>query len=274
MNLDEYRAMVEEEKNQSTQTEVVENAQTEPSAIESVPQAEPEATEVQPVDAEPTSQETTQIEPEVPTSDVYRVDDREYTKSQVEEALTLQSKFIEERKALEEQKREMALQQQYYEAIQKDEAFAQKFAETYNLPFLTKEQQEIKKLNDNYNMLLVKNELAELKANYGDVNEREVIEFAVQRNLATLDDAYNLLQVEKQRVNPRSEAVDVEALKEQIRQEVQRELESKVDTGTIISSRNTTKPVTDDTPTLSPQELKVARNLKMSPTEYAKWRGR
>ena len=272
MNLDQYREMKAQEAAQPIETEVVENVQVEQTPIDSTAQGITQTEQVSeqpPIDGVEAS--VGQTESPVETN-VFDLGGKQYSATEIEEAVTTRANLLQEQARIEQERQQLGLQKQYYDAIQGNPEFAQKFAQTFDLPYMTPEQQKIKELNDNYNQLLVKTELNELRANYGDVDERAVIQFAVERNLSRLEDAYNLMQVEKQQYNPRSESVDVDALKEQIRQELERELQSKVDTSTIIDTRGSSREVVNNAPTLTQQELKVARNLKMTPTEYAKWR--
>lgn len=164
----------------------------------------------------------------------------------------------------------------YYKAITSNPELAKQLSEQHNLPYLTPEQAQIKELNDKYNDLLLEREVDRLQTKYSDFDVKEVLQFAYDRKMENLEDAYFLHRSRKeqtQQTQPtQAQAVDVDAIKEQIRQEIMQELQSsQVDTKSIIQTRDLAQ-VKDTTPTLSERELKIARGMKLTPEEYAKWR--
>jgi phage I-like protein len=124
--------------------------------------------------------------------------------------------------------------------------------------------------------LRLQQEVATLSSKYADFDVNEVINFAVNREMTNLEDAYLLnkqykgftapQQVNTQTVQPTA-SVDVEALKAQIRAELQAEM----NTSTIISGSGQA-PSTPNPIQLSDAEMRVAKKMGLSPEEYAKWR--
>lgn len=270
MNLDEYREMKAAE--QSTETEGAVDVQAVEATTTSTEQTVQTETQTTGVSAEQGSQETAQIESSTAPSSVYDLGGKQYTTEELEALVTNQSKLLEEKREIERLREQNKIQSEYYNKIQENPEFAKQFASTFNLPYLTPEQQKLKEMNDNYNLLLVKTEMNDLKHKYGDIDEKSVIELAIERNLNSLEDAYLVLEARKAQSNPRGKDVDLEALQEQIRQQVLAELQSKVDTSSIIDTRISGKEVVDNTPKLTPAELRVASAMKMKPEEYAKWK--
>lgn len=107
--------------------------------------------------------------------------------------------------------------------------------------------------------------ISELKTQYKDFDEDKVIEFAEQHEIYDLEIAYKALKADS--VKP----TDEQALREQIKKEIMEELKNNsIATQTIIGSN--TKPIEDNTPSLSARELRIAKAMGMSNEEYAKWR--
>jgi phage I-like protein len=115
--------------------------------------------------------------------------------------------------------------------------------------------------------MMLQNEISILSNKYKDFEVREVLEMAKEKQTTNLEDAYLLVKARKQT------PTDVESLKNQLRQEIIKELANdKEATSTIISSNDNQPVVQDNKPQLSEGEKRVARMMKMSEADYLKWR--
>ena len=278
MNLDEYRAMAAEQAqaDQETQQQDSQGKVEQPDAqavqtatpiAEETPQATPETDN--PPQAEP-EQTNPQAYPETIEVDGEQVPVEELTKGYLR-----QSDYTRKTQELAEARKQAELAEQYYNAVQQNPEFARKFAETFNLPYLTPEQERVQRLEQENMDLKLRQEIGELKNAYSlqDEQVRDVLQIAYDRRLENLDDAYALYAAREVASTP-ADSLDVDSLKEQIRQELMQELKLEVDTTSIIGSGNSSRPVQSNTPQLSPQEAKVARMMGMNDKEYATWKNK
>lgn len=267
MNIDEYRAMVAQEKaeqdnkpeggapdvqaNEST-TNVAEQTVQAPDAQGGVSQPNPTETDTPPIIEE------------------IDVDGQKVPVEELRQGYLRQSDYTRKTQELAELKKQSAVAEQYYQAIHSDPEFAEGIARRFNLPFLTPEQAEQERLKNEVQQLRLERELESLKTKHGDIDVQKVLETAYQRRIPNLEDAVLLLKAEEAKG---ASAPDIDAIKKEIRQELLRELQSNVDTSTIIGTGgNTSQPIKADLPELSPDELRVAQGMGMTPQEYAKWK--
>ena len=116
-------------------------------------------------------------------------------------------------------------------------------------------------------------EIMRLEKRYPDFDEKEVIQFASQRGITDLEVAYKAIKGDR----GNKETVDVEALKEQIKKDLIKEIEDeRKATSTMISTKTSNKPVTDNKPKISKAEEAVAMRMfaksKSPVADYVKWR--
>lgn len=264
MNLDEYREM----KAQETE-EVVVDAQIEQGAVANVEQVVQTPTEIeQPQSSGATETPVQEDAPQVPTKVTYN--GQEFEVEQLVQAQTEAERLRQENIQASRTVQQASVAQQYYTKLMENPEYAKAFAEKNGLMYLDPKEQAIQELEQNYNNLLVKQEIDTMKIKYPDFNEQEVLKFAVDRRLSSLDDAYTLFKAQSGTASP---AMDIEAIKAQIRQELQAELQSNTNTGSMIgSSGGGAKSVQSQTTDLSSAELRIAQGLGISAKEYQKWK--
>ena len=259
MNIEEYRAMKAQE--QATQTEgAVDNAQVEQGSdvVHGAPQEE--TTQTGGIPTEQTAQEESQaIEIEgigaVPVEEL-------------KQGYLRQSDYTKNTQELAQNRKQFEIAKQYFDALQANPDEAKRFAEQNNLPYVSEKDIEYEQMKEQYEMMIVKQEIELMKTKYADFDEQAVLKLAGEKNLDNLEDAYLFNKAKQGNTQP----VDINSIKEQIRQEVLNELQSNQNTTSIIGKQGATRPVVDDTPTLTQAEIRVAQGLGMSPKEYAKWR--
>lgn len=182
-----------------------------------------------------------------------------------------QSDYTRKTQELAQNRKRIEEAQKVYQGITSNPDLAQMLINDHGIDIRDPRDLENEELRERYQDMLLEQEINSLQSKYEDFNPMEVLPFAYQNRLENLEQAYQLVKQSKLSATPAPE-FDVASLTEQIRQQVLAELQSNVDTSSLIQSGGDSAPVTSNTPTLSQQEMKVARNLRMSPEEYAKWR--
>ena len=124
--------------------------------------------------------------------------------------------------------------------------------------------------------LMLEKEIATLQGKYADFDVLSVLNTAQEKGLTNLEDAYKLSIADKPRdtvvTEPtKSEAIDIEKLKADMKKELLKELESERNTSSIISSNSSQVPTKTDEPQLTAQQLEVAMKQGLTPEEYYKW---
>ena len=280
MNLMEYRAMKaqeEQEQQQSDSQGEQSNVQTQQTSVNSdepvvstqtQPSQTPTAFEQQgDVQTKPNTNQQTELQ--VPQ--YIDIDGQQISIDELKNGYLRQSDYTRKTQELANAKRQLQQAERLYQEFNKDPELAQQLSAQFGLPYVDPNQQAVMELQNRYEDLLLEREIENLQRKYQDFDTKGVLELAYQRQMPNLEDAYHLYKSYTQ-TQQAPQTIDVNSLKEQLRQEVLRELQSSVDTTSIIQSGGDTQMVRDNTPTLSEAELKIAQNLRMSPIEYAKWR--
>lgn len=262
MNIEEYRAMKakEQEQQQTPPEGEVVNAQVEQSSDATHGQAQEETTQTGATPEEPNAQADAQaIEIEgIGTVPV----------EELKQGYLRQSDYTKKTQELAQQRKEFDIAKQYFDALQANPEEAQRFAEANNLPFMSPKDLEYEQMKEQYEMMLVKQEIELMKTKYTDFDEEAVVKVASEKNFDNLEDAY-LFNKAKQGI---AQPVNIDDIKEQIRQELLNDIQSNQNTNSLIGKQGAQRPIVDDTPTLTQAEVRVAQGLGMSPKEYAKWR--
>lgn len=280
MNIDNYRAMVAEEAKQAEQEQQQVASQVEQTTDVATTQTNEAPGTIETI--ETTQAVDTQVEQVTPTlPDVIEIDGKPVPVEELKNGYLRQSDYTKKTQELARQREQQAIADAYFQAINSRPELAQAVAQQFNLPFVDPAQSELIETRNRLQDIELQQTVNSLIAKYPDFEAREVMQFAVDNKVENLEHAYTLLSHQKGsnvQADPVVDevetpgAIDVEALTKQIRQDVLKELQSNVDTQSIIQTNGSGSAIVDNTPTLSEQEMKVARNLRMSPEEYAKWR--
>lgn len=286
MNIEEYRAMKaqeaqEQEQKDSQSREEQPNVQAQPTTTathESAPQAQGEKEQPsspsggeEGASGAPSADKTEQPnETALPTT--VDIDGVAVPIEELKNGYLRQSDYTKKTQELARERDKQKIQEEYFKALNSNPQLAQAFAKQFNLPYVDPTQAQLIEANNKYQDLLLKQEVDALSAKYSDFDAREVLQFAYDNKIENLEHAYTLISTQKGANTQATPSVDVDSIKEQIRQELLNELQSNVDTQSIIQSGGDSAPVRDNSPVLSNQEIKIARNLRMTPEEYAKWR--
>jgi hypothetical protein len=125
--------------------------------------------------------------------------------------------------------------------------------------------------------LMLEKEIATLQSKYSDFDVLQVLNTAQEKGLTNLEDAYKLSIADKPKdqvldVVTKQDAIDIEKLKADMKRELLKELEAERNTSSIISSNSSTQvPTASNEIQLTPQQREVALKQGLSPEEYAKW---
>lgn len=258
MNIEEYRAMKAEEEAKS-QEGAVGDAQVEQGSNVTNGAPQEEGTETNTPPGEPVAQTEAQV---------IEINGEQVPLDELKNGYLRQSDYTKKTQELAQQRKEHEIAKQYFDALQANPEEAERFASEHNLPFKTAKDLEFEQMKEQYEMMLVKQEVELMKTKYTDFDEDAVVKIAVEKQFDNLEDAY-LFNKAKQGV---AQPVDINSIKDQIRQEILSEIQLNGNTNSIIGSKGVAQPIVDDTPTLTQAELRVATGLGMSPKEYAKWR--
>jgi len=290
MNIEEYRAMVAQEQEQAKEPETTPETPVEetPPAVDTPGNASegPVGVETPEQVQEVANEETT---PQTSVMNEIEIDGQTFTVEQIKELTVRQQNALKREQELARERRELEDARKLQEMIYANPQLAQELKQK-GLPILDPQEKQMRDINQKYQDLLVEREIDTLKAKYEDFDPRTVVKYAIENRLNNLEDAYHLVKVKGQpsvqnastpplnasqgQVAPSAPSIDVEALKEQIRQDVLKELQSEVDTGSLMTSHSASVPVEDNSVRLSSAEIRIAKNLRMTPEEYMKWKSK
>lgn len=246
MNIDQYR---EEQARIQSELEVEQGAQVEQTATDAVEQGVQEAIQEEQSSTEVTAEASAQVE-QVANPDVER----------------LQAELNQAKQYLK-QAEEAKI---WYDKINENPEYAQAFAKDKGLAYVDPKDRAVQELEQRYQTMLVEKEIQNLSIKYPDFNAEQVVATAVNKGLNNLEDAYLLSKVAQGTAQPATQSIDVEALKAQIRQELQNELQSQVSTTSMIGAGTGSQSVQPSGVELTAHELKVAQSFGISPAEYQK----
>lgn len=280
MNIDEYRALVKSQ-------EEGKDAQTQPPANDGVPAEQTKAEETPSKSAEETNptgesqtagspEETVTVDgaPSLDLTQTMEIDGVEYTLDEIKNGYMRQSDYTKKTQETQRQLRAAQEAIKFMEKVQENPELAQELSTKVDIPNLDPRQKEYTELEEKYFDLLIQTDMQALHSKYGDFDEREVLEIAQQEGVGSLDAAFHIAQGRKGTAQ-KSNQLDADTLREELRKELMAEMEQKLasqaDTSTIINSAGSA-PVGDTSPKLSQAELKVASNMGMTPKDYADWR--
>lgn len=270
MNIEEYRAIRAQEAQEQQQVESkggtvdVQAEQTTPDVTEQITQDATQALHTPETGGAEAGLESPASQT---TPEHVEIDGRQVSLEELKGGYLRQSDYTSKTQALAKEKERLALAEQYYAAVNSKPEFAKDLADSFNLPYKTPEEARYEELNLKYHEQVLTNEISQLKAQYDDFDEDKVVAIAAEKGFTSLEDAYFL---SRSQAPERGADLDIAAITEQIRQSVLKDLQSQVDTSTVITSGGDASSITQTEPELTSQERKVARGLKMTDEEYRK----
>lgn len=271
MNITEYRAMVAQEAEQANSQPIVEeqpNVQAVESPAQPVEQANQTAQPGEP--APPNAPVETEAPPALSVPETIEINGEQVPLDELKNGYLRRGDYTQKTQELAREKQQVGQAQAFLEQVKANPELAKQIGFD---PVRAELDAKDAQLND----LLLEREINELSAKYSDFEPVDVLNLAVEKQITNLEDAYllnkQLQQSAQSAPQAQVQAIDVEALKAELRNEILTQLQTEQDTSTIIASNGGTAPTQPSTPQLSEQELKVAKAMGLSPDEYAKYRG-
>lgn len=246
MNIEEYRAMIAQEKLEAEKP-------SEPEVVQ--PEAPPEPETIPPTEEQTVAK--------------IKLGDEEFEPEQVEEfkkGYLRQQEYVERMQELERQRAEVEYALKLVEELKSDPEAYQRIIQ--KSPQLSPEAVKFQQLQQELEDLKVQREVDRLTAKYPDFDVQKVAEVVEQKKITNLEDAY-LLSIQNIQ---KKEQVDVESLKAQLKAELLKEIEASSVSASLISENSNPSVPQTQTPQLSSEESKVARMMGLSESDYVKWR--
>ena len=133
-------------------------------------------------------------------------------------------------------------------------------------PFMNK----ISELEEQLYDMKLEKEIETLTNKYPDFEVLEVSQVAHDKGLTNLEDAYKIVKSSKPVTQP---SVNIDEIREQIKNELLKEfgVDENTKIKTVISN-GANAQITNNAPSISEAEAKVARFMNLTPEEYIKWR--
>jgi len=249
VNIEEYRAMKAEQEQQANEPE---NTQTEQTEV-----APPVETVAEPVVEE---EQVSKI----------KLGDEEYEPSQIEEfkkGYLRQEELTRERLELEQQRRGLEDAVKLLEKVRENPELAQQFEQ--DIPTINPQVAEIERMRMELNTFKVEKEISDMKAKYPDFDADAVAQVVQEKGIYDLETAYQLSKASKPQ-----ETVDINVLREQIKAEVMKEIEISSVPNSLVTSNGGSSAPSTPTVQISDAEIRIAKNMKLTPEEYVVWRDR
>ena len=255
MNIDDYRAMLEAERNQKDQPEA---EKQEPKIEEPTAPVAPETPE------EPKSEE-----PKVEAPKEVEIDGEKVPFDELRNGYLRQRDYTKKTQELSKKRKELEEAEKLYSDLKKNPQVAQELNKVVRTPEgLDPVASRIRELENKIYDMKLEQEIGRLQNQYKDFDVKEVLNVAHTKKLSDLEDAYKIWRSSK----GGNEEVDVEKLKAELLEELKKEQNANKDTGTVISSKASKPVVESKEPKVSQAEQRIARGMGMSPDEYVKWR--
>lgn len=157
----------------------------------------------------------------------------------------------------------------WFDKINENPDYAKAFAEDNGLQYIDPKDRAVQELERRYQDMLLEKEINLLQTKYEDFDPQTVVQTAINKGINNLEDAYLLSKV----AQPVEQKLDVDAIREQIRQDILNELQSNVSTTSMIGAGGSgSRQVEPASIELSPTELKVVQGMGLTPAEYQKWK--
>ena len=242
MNLDEFRALKAQEESQKTEeTQVAkEEVKTEPIQTEEVIETNPNEIEI---------------------DGIGKVEINE-----LKNGYLRQSDYTKKTQEVSKLRKEAEEAMKIAEFVKSNPQLAQSIGVEPVNPFMNK----ISELEEQLYDMKLEKEIETLTNKYSDFEVLEVLQVAHDKGLTNLEDAYKIVKSNKPITQP---SVNIDEIREQIKNELLKEfgVDENTKIKTVISS-GANAQITNNAPSISEAETKVARFMKLTPEEYIKWR--
>ena len=245
MNLDEFRALKAQQESQTEEAPVEEVIEPKQEEVEVTPEVEKEETKIDEVEIEGVGKVSI---------------------DELKNGYLRQSDYTRKTQEISKLRKEHGEAIRLYDEVRSNPQFAQNIGVQQENPYI----QKINELEERLFDMQLEKEIEKLSTRYPDFEAREVLEFAHQKGMTNIEDAYKLVKASKPK---QEEPINMSSLREEIKAELLKELGIKEEdkTRTVISQSSNTQ-ITNNEPQISSAEERVARGMGMTPQEYIKWR--
>ena len=242
MNLDEFRALKAQEESQKIEETRVakEEIKTEPIQTEEIIETNPNEIEI---------------------DGIGKVEINE-----LKNGYLRQSDYTKKTQEVSKLRKEAEEAMKIAEFVKSNPQLAQSIGVEPVNPFMNK----ISELEEQLYDMKLEKEIETLTNKYSDFEVLEVLQVAHDKGLTNLEDAYKIVKSNKPVIQP---SVNIDEIREQIKNELLKEfgVDENTKIKTVISS-GANAQITNNAPSISEAEAKVARFMKLTPEEYIKWR--
>lgn len=247
MNLDEFRALKAQEESQKT-----EETQVAKEEVKVEPTQTTETTEIKTEETNPN---------EIEIDGIGKVEINE-----LKNGYLRQSDYTKKTQEISKLRKEAEEAMKIAEFVKSNPQLAQSIGVEPINPFMNK----ISELEEQLYDMKLEKEIETLTNKYPDFEVLEVLQVAHDKGLTNLEDAYKIVKSNKPVVQP---SVNIDEIREQIKNELLKEfgVDENTKIKTVISN-GANAQITNNAPSISEAEAKVARFMNLTPEEYIKWR--
>lgn len=229
----------------------------------------------QPTQKEEVIEEVEEEVEDKPEEKFIEVDGEKISIDELSKSYLRQSDYTRKTQELAREKEEIKEALAFYNEVKNNPDAVNSLRDNVKIPRkVDPNQRAIIELEEQLYDMQLDNEINLMQSKYEDFEVRDVLEFAAEKKMTNLEDAYFLLKARGSHGKDTAKepsVKDIESMRDEIKKEIMEELKS-VSTGSIISSKRTDNVESTNEVKLSDSELKVAQGMGLSKQEYSKWR--
>jgi len=211
----------------------------------------------------------TPVVPEVTAPEKFMVNGQEVTMEELQNGYLRQGDYTKKTQEVAKQRGESQEAIDFYETLKQNPQLVEELRTKTPLPqSIDPVTAKVTELENKLYEMMLQSEVEGLKNKYPDFEVREVIERAQKEGITNLESAYRLVKAERP-----APVVDADEARKTMRASILAEIQAEgASVSTLITGNDATAVVPDTTVSISDQEQKVAKGMKMSESEYVKWR--
>lgn len=253
MNLDQYRAMVAQEKESQTTDQT---------------QSQKDVPVNKEVETEQTTADSTVTTATAPVIDEIEIEGIGRVKvDELKNGYLRQADYTKKTQMLSAEKKEVEDAVTLFNYLKSTPELAKELAEKApQFKSIDPASAKVNELENRLAEMALQLEVKDLLVKYPSADTVAVINTAKEKHI-TLEEAYKI-------VTPQVVAKDFDEVEfeKKLREKILKELATSGDTRTIVSTTGNATNIASSIPELTTAEKKVARNMKLSDDEYLKWK--
>lgn len=253
MNIEEYRALKAEEAKEAEEGTQQEEVVEQPKTSEEDPKPEEEKEE-----------------------EFIEVDGEKLSLDELRNGYLRQSDYTKKTQSLAKEKQEINDALKLYNDVKSNPEAIASLKKTMNIPRTADPSQaHVIKLEQQLYDMKLDNEINLMQSKYKDFEVKDVLNFASEKRMTNLEDAYMLLKARKGMSHETSSKpsgdIDLDSIKDQLKKEIMSEMKGK-GTSSIISSKASGNVEKVSEIKMTANEKKVAEGMGLTQKEYSRWR--